>query len=568
MSSFAGTFRSEAAAVRQALDKSLAIIEFDPAGNILNANENFCSVMGYRQSELVGKHHSMFVEPDYVQSSEYRGFWQKLARGEFDAREYVRFGKGGKEVWIQASYNPVRGITGKVTKIVKVASDVTAEKLRNAEFEAKIQAISRAQAIIEFKPNGEIITANENFLGTVGYSLDEILGKHHRMFVDPVHATSGEYAEFWQRLNSGEFVEAQFRRVGKGGKEIWLQASYNPIFDRHHRVVKVVKFATDITKRNFAVGEIGKGLSALANGDVTHRIAVAFDPAFDKLRMDFNVAADKLHEAIAAIASATAELRTGSDGIAWATDDLSLRTEQQSTNLEETATALNQITETVRRSADGAKMANIAASAARGEAIRSGEVMKDAVSAMSDIAESSGKITQIIGVIDEIAFQINLLALNAGVEAARAGDAGRGFAIVAQEVRALAQRSAGAAKEIKTLIASSSDQVQRGVSLVGDTELALTGMVDKVTEIDALITDITHSAKEQAAGVDAVNSAVRKMEQITQKNATMVQEATAAAAALKSKSIELGHLVTMFAVDPAAGTGRPQGKRAQMRPAA
>lgn len=388
------------------------------------------------------------------------------------------------------------------------------------------------------------------------------------MFVDPVHATSGEYAEFWQRLNSGEFVEAQFRRVGKGGKEIWLQASYNPIFDRHHRVVKVVKFATDITKRNFAVGEIGKGLSALANGDVTHRIAVAFDPAFDKLRMDFNVAADKLHEAIAAIASATAELRTGSDGIAWATDDLSLRTEQQSTNLEETATALNQITETVRRSADGAKMANIAASAARGEAIRSGEVMKDAVSAMSDIAESSGKITQIIGVIDEIAFQINLLALNAGVEAARAGDAGRGFAIVAQEVRALAQRSAGAAKEIKTLIASSSDQVQRGVSLVGDTELALTGMVDKVTEIDALITDITHSAKEQAAGVDAVNSAVRKMEQITQKNATMVQEATAAAAALKSKSIELGHLVTMFAVDPAAGTGRPQGKRAQMRPAA
>lgn len=195
MLSFGGA-NSGADAILKALDKSLAIIEFEPTGKILHANANFCSALGYDLSEIKGQHHRMFCDPTYTQSRDYQEFWAKLGRGEFDAREYQRFGKGGKEIWIQASYNPVRNAKGEVVKVVKVASDITAEKLRNALFEGKINAISRVQAVIEFTPDGEILTANENFCGALGYALSEIQGKHHRMFCDPAYTASAAYAEF------------------------------------------------------------------------------------------------------------------------------------------------------------------------------------------------------------------------------------------------------------------------------------------------------------------------------------------------------------------------------------
>ena len=260
-----------------------------------------------------------------------------------------------------------------------------------------------------------------------------------------------------------------------------------------------------------------------------------------------------------AIATSSGGIRSASDEIATASDDLSRRTEQQAASLEETAAALDQITATVRRGAEGAKQATTAASGAKGDAVRSGEVMTDAVNAMGEIEQSSSQITQIIGVIDEIAFQTNLLALNAGVEAARAGDAGRGFAVVAQEVRALAQRSAAAAKEIETLIANSSAQVQRGVRLVGDTGQALSAIVAKVTEIDALIAEIAQSSEEQATGLAQVNTAVNQMDQVTQQNAAMVEEATAASSSLKSEALELANLVGRFDIGDGAGyRARPE----------
>lgn len=548
---------ADAASVLAALNRSLAIIEFDPRGKILAANENFCSVMGYSLSEIRGQHHSMFVDPEEVGSADYAAFWAKLGRGEYDQREYRRIAKGGRDVWIQGSYNPVKNARGAVIKVVKVATDITAQKLKNAEFEGKIAAISRVQAVIEFTLAGEVITANENFLKVLGYSLPEIQGRHHRMFVNPTYAQSAEYQDFWRKLNAGEYVAAEFKRIAKGGREVSIQASYNPIFDSKGKVSKIVKFATDVTGRVQAIDAIVAGLTELANNNLRHRIKGPVDSAFEKVRADYNAAMTTLQETMSAISASTTSVGSGAEEISSASDDLSRRTEQQAASLEETAAALDEITATVKRSAEGAKQANLTATGAKDDAIRSGEVMRDAVSAMGEIEQSSRQITQIIGVIDEIAFQTNLLALNAGVEAARAGEAGRGFAVVAQEVRALAQRSAEAAKEIKALIASSSSQVDRGVRLVGDTGQALSGIVAKVTEIDKLIAEISLSSQEQATGLSQVNAAVNQMDQVTQQNAAMVEQATAAAANMKAEARELASLVGRFDIG-AGGRASPR----------
>lgn len=239
--------KDEAASILSALDRSQAVIEFKPDGTIITANRNFLAAMGYRYNEIVGRHHSIFVSPDHAQSQEYKEFWQSLAAGTFQAAEYKRFGKGGKEVWIQASYNPVKNKFGQVVKVVKYATDITAQTLRNADFNGQIDAINKVQAVIEFDLDGTIRHANKNFLDTVGYSLAEIKGQHHRMFVLPEYAASEEYQNFWKRLAEGNFEAAQYKRVGNGGKEIWIQASYNPIFDPDGNPFKVVKYATDIT---------------------------------------------------------------------------------------------------------------------------------------------------------------------------------------------------------------------------------------------------------------------------------------------------------------------------------
>ncbi len=536
----------DAASKIDALDESLAMIEFDAKGTILAANANFCEALGYQAQEILGKHHSLFLEPEYAASQAYREFWSRLAQGHFDAREYLRLGKGGREVWIQASYNPVKNAAGQVTRILKVATDITAQKEAEAERAAKLAAVERVQASIEFTTEGVILNANENFLNVVGYTLSEIKGKHHSMFVDPAYARSAAYSEFWRKLNAGEFLAEEFKRIGKGGKEVWIQASYNPVFDAKGRVVKVVKFATEVTGRVNAVDQIAVALERLASNDLSYRMPAAIDAQFARVRDDFNSAVAALDEAISAVASATQNVNAGANEISTASDDLSRRTEQQAASLEETAAALDQITATVGRSAEGARRASEAASGARVDAAKSGEIVSEAVAAMDGIEESSTQINQIIGVIDEIAFQTNLLALNAGVEAARAGEAGRGFAVVAQEVRALAQRSADAAKEIKVLIANSSSQVDRGVKLVGDTGRALNSIVSKVGEIDTLIGEIAQSSREQATGLGEVNVAVNQMDQVTQQNAAMVEETTAAAANLRLEAGALERLIARF----------------------
>jgi len=539
---------SDAGATLEALKKSFAIIEFEPGGKIITANPLFCQTMGYALAEIQGRHHSLFAAPGVADNQAYKDFWARLDAGQFDSGEYKRIAKDGREVWLQASYTPVSGAGGKVVKVVKLALDVTRAKVKAAEDASVLQAIFRSQAVIEFNLEGVILEANDNFQKVSGYGRDELVGRHHKMLAEPAYAASQAYAEFWRRLGQGEFLADEFRRVGKGGREVWLEASYNPIFDANGKVTKIIKFATDLTARMANVAFVGAALSRLAEGDLTARVEQALMPSLDQLRVDFNAAAEALHVALEQVSSGASAIHSGAEDIARASDDLSHRSEQQAASLEETAAALDEITATVKRSAQTAKTTNAVVSVAREEAEHSGDVVTQAVDAMNRIEKSSREINQIIGVIDEIAFQTNLLALNAGVEAARAGEAGRGFAVVAQEVRALAQRSAEAAREIKALISTSTQEVSRGVGLVGQTGEALRSIVEKVAEIDSLVAEISMAAQEQSTGLVEVNTAINQMDQVVQKNAAMVEEATAASHALTGEAREMATIVSRFKV--------------------
>ena len=380
----------------------------------------------------------------------------------------------------------------------------------------------------------------------VGYRPDEIKGQQHRMFVDPGYAKSADYRAFWDKLAAGDYVAAEFKRIGKGGKPVWLQASYNPIFDPSGRVTKVVKFATDITGRLNAVNAIGAGIGQLAENNLEYRLTTPLIAEFEPLRLNFNESFDKLQATLMAVTQNIGNVRSAAVDITNASDDLSRRTQQQTTTIAETVSALDKITATVRQTSSNSSDARKIVAAAKAEAEKSGTVVQNAVQAMTGIENSSKQISNILGVIDEIAFQTNLLALNAGVEAARAGEAGRGFAVVATEVRALAQRSADAAKEIKQLIYTSNGEVESGVRLVGETGDALGRIVERVEELNALITDIAGSAQAQATGLDAVNHAVNQMDQATQQNATMVEQATTASHGLARDAGELASLVEQF----------------------
>ena len=259
----------QAHAQLQALSKTQAIIEFNLDGIILYANENFLSAVGYTLEEIQGKHHSLFVDPGYAAGHEYRQFWANLRDGRFDSGEYKRFAKGGREIWIQGAYNPILDANGKAFKVVKFASDVTSTKLEKANFQGQLNAIEKSQAVIEFNLDGTVRTANENFLTALGYTLDEIKGKHHSLFVELGYANSPMYRDFWSRLNQGQFDAGEYKRIAKGGREVWIQASYNPIFDMNGKPFKVVKYATDVTAAKVQNADYEGQLAAISKAQAT-----------------------------------------------------------------------------------------------------------------------------------------------------------------------------------------------------------------------------------------------------------------------------------------------------------
>ncbi len=536
---------SDASRTLSAVSKSQAVIEFDLQGKVLTANENFCRALGYELKEIVGNHHRMFCDPSYVTTPAYQDFWARLGRGEYDAGTYKRHAKGNREIWIQASYNPVFR-NGKPVKVVKFAVDVTEAKKKAIDDAGKLEALSRSQAVIEFLPTGEILTANENFCSAMGYALGELVGKHHSIFCDPSYARTEEYKRFWQRLAQGEFIANEFVRYGKGGKEIWIQAAYNPIVDADGKVYKVVKFATDVTSRMSAISEIAGALRSLSEGDLTKTLQRSFVPSMEQLRHDFNATIEKLSETLTTVGHNASAIAAGSRELGHSAEAFSRRTEQQAASVEETAAALEEITTTVADSSQRAEEAGRLVAETKRGAEESGTVVRNAVAAMDQIEKSSREITNIIGVIDDIAFQTNLLALNAGVEAARAGEAGKGFAVVAQEVRELAQRSASAAKEIKALITTSSQHVKNGVGLVGQTGRALEHIVTQVADINTNVAAIVKASKEQTIGLREINSAINSLDQTTQQNAAMVEESTAASLRLANEADALHILLAQF----------------------
>lgn len=540
-------------AMRDAINRSMAVIEFELDGTICCANQNFLNAVGYSEAEIIGQKHRMFVSPRDAESSDYAAFWERLRRGEFFSGEFRRKNKAGEDIWIEATYNPILDSEGKPIRVVKFAADITQRKIEAALDRSRLAGIKQSQAMIEFELDGTIISANENFCATMGYSVEEIVGKKHSMFVSPEYGQSAEYKEFWRALGAGEHFSGEFPRVGAGGKDVWIHGSYNPMLDHRGQPSRVVKFALDVTEQKqlqmnveSVVDLVSASLSKIAHGDLNATIHDRFSGRLGGMVDDLNTTVDKLKSVTTTIRQSAESVSNAAREIAAGNIDLQQRTENQGSALMETSATMEEMTESVKSNAAHATDASDQAREASNRAQAGLSVAQRAVSAMKEISESSRQVTQIINVIDDLAFQTNLLALNAAVEAARAGEQGRGFAVVASEVRNLASRSASSASEIKQLIKDSADKVEGGAKLVDESGEALEDISQLINTVSDLVSRISMSSQEQSQGIANVNSAIAQMDAANQQNSALVEETSAVSEVAKTEAERLILQVDFF----------------------
>jgi methyl-accepting chemotaxis protein len=408
-----------AEAILASVKRSMAVIQFYPDGKVIDANDNFLAAMGYKLNQVVGQHHRVFCENEYTASQDYKTLWQRLNQGEYVSGQFQRVTQSGQAIWLEASYNPVFDSNGKLQSIIKFASDITG-RMNEAQLQKGVlQAVSGSMAVIEFDTRGNVLTANDNFTQTMGYSLDEILGKHHSMFCQAELVNSAEYQQFWAKLNRGEFATGKFSRIDRQGRNIWLQASYNPVFDMTGKLIKIVKFATDITEQ------------------------VTTSTETKEMAYSMSLQADESVKEGVSVVGKTIEL-------------------------------MNELTSTIRGAADD----------------------------LQALSKQSDQINNIVNTISGIADQTNLLALNAAIEAARAGEQGRGFAVVADEVRQLAARTSESTSEIAQVVQQNTELSTHAVKVMGASLQQVDNGVELVDNVKAVIEQINKSVNSMVKTVD------------------------------------------------------------------